>query len=383
MATPAQPLSAADLIKQKLAQMLQLGKTPNAATPRGTPPFVKPGMAPQQTPTDQTPDANPPPTIQQQVTPQDGPQKQPPPATGTPATPKASPMPDAEWAKNNPGAAPAPPTPFTEPSGKEKLKNYLLYGLGGLFDREKGVTGAALDYKKNLDAQRQAATTAQQNYPQTLHAARTAAENTDLSQKHTAADTANLESETAYRGDQQHAPVKYTMDEQLAKAIGENDAATVNRILDVQARQAGAKQDPGELQLANWKLELYKTNPKAFDAMYGEHGARPETPGEFQYHLYKTDRPAFDAIFGGKDRAAEGQQLKFLQQERDKVSAEYDKRMGDVLTTPQEKAQLTADKAARLKNYDDQIATLRAGQPQPTAAPGAPAHAAADPLGIR
>ncbi len=393
--------TAQDLIKQKLMGLLQFGKkgapTPGAGptdnipvNPDQNPDYqrepgglLKRGQADaqarasiaqpptQQSPTDVTDQNQNLPTTLTPVTPQGG---QKPTTAGAPGTVQKDPTLPAF-------VPPAPPTPFSPPSMKSRLAHTFMYGA------LEGVK-PAIEYNENIGTQEQKSAQDVQNYPQTLAAARTKYAQDQAALAKTNAETAKDRFDAQAKPT---APVKDTVDQQLAEAIRTNDTAMTDRILDVEKRQAAVKQDPAEMQLAEWKLALFKNDPKAFQAMYGEHGEKPETAGEFQYSLYKHDRPAFDAIFGGKDRTNTANQLKFLQGERDKVAQTYEKQINDILTTPEEKTALQNEMQQRLANYDQQIQSLNAGQ-QPAAAPGAPApggpapvqpKAPNDPLGIR
>jgi hypothetical protein len=130
---------------------------------------------------------------------------------------------DAQWAQQNPGAAPAPPTPFTPPSLRSRLGHTLMYGA------LEGVK-PAIEYNQNIGTQEKASQTAQQNYPQTLHAAREKEEMTQADLANKQATTANLQSETANRG------VPKNADEQLTKAIADKDQRTIDTVIATKAQ---------------------------------------------------------------------------------------------------------------------------------------------------
>lgn len=207
MSAIAQPIvSAADAIKQKLAQLLQFGKggKPAPAGPpiptnpdntyprdpsdgllrRGAATAVAPVMATPQGPTDNTDPNKPPPQTLTPITPQASTNSSTSP-TGGAAPPKQPYQTDQDWAAANPGAVPSlTPQPDKLTIG-QKLKDTFAYGMPFWDARKQQAAQAATD---------------QRNYPQTLHAAREKEELAAATLQKTRSEAANFQSEADERG---------------------------------------------------------------------------------------------------------------------------------------------------------------------------------------
>jgi hypothetical protein len=228
-----------ELIRQKLAQMLAAGKVPGPAGAAGaTPPFTGAGTG-QPAPgtgaaanAGNDPSKPAPPTVTATT-----PEKQP--AMTGAAAGSVQPKPfqtDEEWAKANPGAAPPAPLDYKRPSLASGLAHGLAFGAMGFGHPEIGAR-AEEEWSKGIESQTEAAKTAKQQFPVTLHQAREKEEMGAANLAEKQATTAETQKRTELMG---KSPVPQTtreaLESQYRDQIQKKDQNGANLTLDMMTR---------------------------------------------------------------------------------------------------------------------------------------------------